>query len=70
MVQKVRAADPMHIGVRLGKLCIEKNVPVSEVAEAMNVSRLTVYKWFIGQFYPKPEKMKELEELLVKYGLR
>jgi len=70
LVQRIRSADPMHIGVKLGCLCIEKNIPVAKVAQDLNVSRLTVYAWFTGQYYPKPEKMAHVHELLVRYGLQ
>lgn len=67
IVQEVRSADPMHIGVQLGRLCIEKNIPVSKVAEDTGVSRLTVYMWFTGKTYPKPERKEKLQALLAAY---
>jgi transcriptional regulator with XRE-family HTH domain len=46
------AADAGRLGVRLGRLCIDKNISVAEVAEAMQVSRQTVYNWFRGTKSP------------------
>lgn len=69
LYKAVYSADPMHIGVQLGRLCIEKNVPVSKVATDMNVSRLTVYNWFLGKVYPKPDKVQRMTELLAIYTL-
>jgi len=70
MVQQIRSADPMHIGVKLGCLCVEKNIPVAQVARDLRVSRLTIYSWFTGKFYPRPEKMAEVQDLLIRYGLK
>lgn len=70
LVQKIRAADPAHIGVKLGCLCIEKNIPVAQVAKDLGVSRLTVYTWFEGKFYPKPRTVEKMKELLVRYELQ
>lgn len=70
LVKRVRSADPMHIGVKLGNLCIDKDIPVSVVAEELGVSRLTVYSWFTGQFYPSADRMRSVHELLIRYGLR
>jgi len=69
LVQRIRAADPGHIGVKLGNLCVTKNIPVVQVAKDLGVSRLTVYTWFLGQFYPKPEAAERMKELLVRYEL-
>lgn len=70
LVRRIRSADPMHIGVKLGCLCIDKNIPVTEVAKDLRVSRLTIYSWFTGTYYPRPEKMADVQELLIRYGLR
>lgn len=47
-LKKNAAADARHPGVQLGKLCIEADVSVTEVAERLQVSRQTVYNWFLG----------------------
>jgi DNA-binding XRE family transcriptional regulator len=41
------------LGVRLGRLCINEDISVAEVAEVLGVSRMTIYKWFTGHFTPK-----------------
>jgi len=49
-----RRAPSTLLGVRLGRVCIEHDVPVMEVAEEMGVSRQTVYNWFVGTTNPRP----------------
>jgi hypothetical protein len=43
-------ADGSSLGVKLGKVCIEKNIPVADIANALNVSRQTIYNWFTNKF--------------------
>lgn len=47
-------ADRGSLGVRLGRACIKKNIPVSKVAYMLGVSRQTVYNWFVGKRSPQP----------------
>jgi|TARA_R110000822_G_scaffold172328_3_gene311987 hypothetical protein len=37
-----------RLGVQLGRLCVSANLPPSEIAKVLNVSRMTVYNWFRG----------------------
>lgn len=69
MVRKIRDADPALIGVKLGALCIERDIPVAQVAADLGVSRVTVYTWFTGQFHPKPEMAARIERLLMTYSM-
>ena len=43
-------ADPTRIGVQLGKVCVKANLPTTYVAEAFNVSRMSIHSWFRGQY--------------------
>ena len=42
-------ADPHRPGVRLAKACVKANLPAKYVAEALGVTRMTVYSWFRGK---------------------
>ena len=41
-----------RLGVRLGRACIERNIPVTIVAGALGVTRQTIYYWFTGEYDP------------------
>jgi hypothetical protein len=56
-------ADVNSLGVALGRLCIERNIPVNEVAENLGVSRATIYNWFWGASAPS----KQHSELIVSF---
>jgi DNA invertase Pin-like site-specific DNA recombinase len=66
LVKANREADPELIGVLLGKACIESEVPVSQVAEAFKVSRMTIYSWFTGVSKPHPRKAALILKFLSK----
>lgn len=46
-------ADKRKIGVRLGRVCIKHNIPVTVVAKHMGVTRATIYNWFCGVSAPQ-----------------
>ena len=52
LVERNKDADSDHLGVRLGRMCIKRDIPVAEVAEKFGVSRQTVYNWFGGEASP------------------
>ncbi len=45
----LQQADGDRLGVRLGRLCVEANLPVSYVAKALETSRISLYNWFKGK---------------------
>jgi transcriptional regulator with XRE-family HTH domain len=61
-----KKADPLHVGVQLGRICLERDIPVQDVAEYIGVSRQAVYQWFLGRTKPQPSKRDALWELLAR----
>lgn len=64
LVKLVEQGDQNSIGVQLGRMCIENDISVRAVADALNVSRMTVYHWFAGRFTPRQEYVTRIERLL------
>jgi transcriptional regulator with XRE-family HTH domain len=56
IVRKNSEADPEHIGVRLGQVCIARDVSVASLAKEFRVSRQTIYNWVCGVTLPKGGK--------------
>lgn len=54
-------AEVDSLGVALGKFCIRHDIPVSEVAGGLGVSRTAVYKWFDGSSIPSPFYAPKIE---------
>ena len=55
LVAANKKANAASVGVRLGRLCIKRDLPVAVVSETLGVSRMTVYNWFCGVTNPTPE---------------
>jgi hypothetical protein len=67
MADEIKSADPQLLGVQLGRVCISRDIPVSDVASFFGVSRMTVYSWFRGNTTVSgkhAEKMKKLVDKL------
>lgn len=60
---ELRDADPTRLGVQLGRLCVDANLPAMRVAKVLNVSKTTVYAWFRGQ-YIREQKRKTIEAFM------
>jgi hypothetical protein len=65
-VELNKAADKNLLGVYFGAVCIKNDVPVTEVAQKLNVSRQAVYNWFVGISIPKPSAAEEIQKIIAK----
>ena len=64
LVQANQAANSKKIGVVLGRYCIAKDIPVAEIAEKFDVSRMTIYSWFTGVAEPRRSKAEQIAAML------
>jgi hypothetical protein len=55
LVEANQQADESHLGVQLGRKCIEHGIPVSKAADDLGATRQTVYNWFCGGSIPQGE---------------
>jgi hypothetical protein len=63
-----KKANPKLLGVRLGRVCIKHNIPVTNVASSLGVSRQTIYNWFIGERNPQNLVVDEIQKLLASFS--
>lgn len=61
-----KAADSKKLGVRLGKYCINNDIPVKDVMEYFCVSKQTVYNWFIGKTEVSKTYRLEISDFLAR----
>jgi hypothetical protein len=61
-------ADSRSLGVKLGRFCIQREYPVREVSEYFGVSRMTIYKWFTGEWIPRKSHEEKITEMLKRVG--
>lgn len=66
MLQAINDANPFLTGVKLAKICVRLNIPVKDVAEYLNVSRPTVYGWFVGKKEVSETHRERVEKLIEK----
>ena len=52
VVQTNRKADINNVGVKLGRFCISREIPVTDVMDFFGVTKQTVYNWFAGKYEP------------------
>ena len=52
VVQVNRKADINNVGVKLGRFCISREIPVTDVMDFFGVTKQTVYNWFAGKYAP------------------
>ena len=64
LVEAIRGGDPSDPVIRLGKYCIDNQVPVSDLANYFGVSRLTIYNWFFGRMKPRKQRLALLQDTL------
>lgn len=64
LIEANKQADPKRLGVRLGRLCIKRNMSVAEVSDKLGVSRQTVYNWFCGSSDPQNTVTAAVEKLV------
>lgn len=68
LVDRNKEADTKSLGVALGRVCIKKNVPVTSVAEALGVTRATIYNWFSGLCRPNAKYYAAIQKLMKRYA--
>jgi predicted DNA-binding protein YlxM (UPF0122 family) len=66
LVKANQAADSRKIGVALGRYCIAKDIPVADIADSFDVSRMAVYSWFTGISEPHRTKAEQIAAMLKK----
>lgn len=69
-IRKVEEADQKPVVLALADVCIEKNIPVTEVAELLGVTRATVYNWMTGKTSPNPRYLALIPKITRRLSKR
>ena len=69
-IRKVEEADQRPEVLLLADVCIEKNIPVTEVAELFGVTRATVYNWMTGKTAPHPRYLAMIPKITTRLSKR
>jgi hypothetical protein len=65
-VQEVNEANANLLGVKLGRICVERDIPVTDVSDFFGVSRVTVYSWFRGKTVVSGKHADKMQKLIAK----
>lgn len=66
VVDAILAAPNKSVGVELGRLCVDKDYSIADVADYLGVTRMTVYSWFYGYRVPRNKNLTKVVELINK----
>lgn len=66
IAEAIKSADGNLLGVQLGRLCLERDIPVAEIASTLRVTRQTIYGWFSGATSPRPSHESEIRVWMEK----
>jgi len=69
-IRKVEEADQKPVVLQLADVCIEKNIPVTEVAALFGVTRATVYNWMTGLTTPNPRYLAMIPKITTRLQKR
>jgi hypothetical protein len=69
LYRQIQNAPSDHLGVRLGKACIERALPASAVGGYFGVSKPTIYSWFCGKSMPRKKHHEKIFSILDHGGL-
>lgn len=69
-IRKVEEADQKPAVLQLADVCIEKNIPVTEVAALFGVTRATVYNWMTGLTTPNPRYLAMIPKVTARLSKR
>jgi transcriptional regulator with XRE-family HTH domain len=68
LLSRNKKADVRLIGVKLGRICIAKDISVSKIAYEAGVTRQTVYNWFSGVSSPTVALQSTVQKLIDRYS--
>ena len=64
--REIKEANQTLLGVKLGRICLDRDIPVTDVAEFFGVSRVTVYSWFRGKTVVSGKYADKMQKLIAK----
>ena len=65
-VREIQEANPTLLGVKLGRICVKKDIPVIDIADYFGVSRVTVYSWFRGKAVVSGKHADKMHKLIAE----
>jgi transcriptional regulator with XRE-family HTH domain len=64
----IRNADGNLLGVKLGRVCLDRDISVQEAALTLGVTRQTIYQWFCGETNPHEQHTIAMQKWMDDLG--
>ncbi len=68
VAEAIKEANGNLLGVKLGRACLARDIPVTDVARDLGVTRQTVYAWFMGESDPRGPMCDAIKSYLQRLG--
>jgi len=69
-IRKVEEADQGTLVIQFANACIDRELPIAEIARRMEVTRATVYNWFTGKSSPRVHQQEKIRRTLARWQRR
>ena len=69
-IRKVEEADQGDLVIQFASACIDRELPIAEIARRMEVTRATVYNWFTGKSSPRAHQQEKIRKTLARWQRR
>lgn len=66
IAEAIKNADGNLLGVRLGRICLDRGISVVEAARTLGVTRQTIYQWFCGETTPLAHHLDVMQQWMDK----
>ena len=69
-LQKVESAVRVGVVLTLANTCIDKGVPIADLADMLGVTRATAYNWITGRTVPRPRYLALMPKIILRLSKR
>lgn len=69
-LRKVEEADQGDLVIQYANACIDRDLPITEIARRMDVTRATIYNWFTGKSAPRAHQKEKIRKALARWQRR
>jgi len=69
-IRKVGEADQGDLVIQFANACIDRELPIAEIALRMEVTRATIYNWFTGKSSPRAHQQEKIRKTLARWQRR
>ena len=69
-LRKIEEGDQKALVIQFANACIDRELPIAEIAQGLGVTRATVYNWFTGKSSPRLHQQEKIRRTLARWQRR